>query len=329
MREIRVLTWNINTGHGIRGNLRDRMDKKVLGENLERIAFVIKSVSPDIVCLQEVDFRWAGTHNVNQRRYLRDATGLPYAASTMHHRRIISNSVARLIGNYIPSIFERYFGTAILSKYPIVERRGFTFGENFSRFTGLNEIAMLLNESKGYTEASMEIDGRKITVMGVHLVSDIVFEVLKFLTGLDIRGRTFVKEMQARKVLQRLREIKNPVILAGDLNTIPLESGRHDFAGAKNGDPDDYRNDKTMAIIRESGLVRTLPILFGSGTADEIARYRTYPTTEPDRVLDYVFVTREFEIVDYTAITGESILRRAVDEMPSDHLPVVATVRLI
>ncbi|MDO8554635.1 MAG: endonuclease/exonuclease/phosphatase family protein [Candidatus Micrarchaeota archaeon] len=328
-RTIKVLTWNLNTGHGPRGNVRDRIGRDVLIENLDRIALVIKTVNPDFACLQEVDFRWAGTHNINQRRYLREATGMPQAASTMHHRRIISNFVAKLIGNYIPSIFERYFGTAILSKFPIIQRTGYTFGQDFSRYETINEVLKLLNESKGYTKIEVEVDGRRISVMDVHLVSDIMYHVFKYLTKRDIYGITFVKEWQVQRVLRYIAAERNPLILAGDLNSIPPESERTDFAGDTNGDHDNYTRDKTMRLIRESGLIRTFPILFGEGNAADISRCNTYPTLGPNRVLDYIFVTPHFEILDCEVLTGHGILAEPGIAMPSDHLPVLATVRLI
>ncbi len=328
-RTLKVLTWNINTGHGATGSVRDRISKEVLVENLDKIALIIKATDPDFACLQEVDFRWAGTHNINQRRYLRAATGMPHAASTMHHRRIVTNFIAKLIGDYIPSIFERYFGTAILSKFPIIQRTGYTFGQNFSRYETINEILKLLNESKGYTKIEVEVDGRRISVMDTHLVSDIVFYVLKYITERDIHGITFVKRWQAQRILECVAATETPLILGCDLNTIPPESERKNFAGDANGDHDDYTRDKTMSVIRKSGLIRTVPVLFGEGNATGIARFDTYPTLGPNRVLDYVFVTPHFEIVGYEVITGEGILRRHGDIMPSDHLPVLVTVRLL
>ncbi len=65
---IRVLSYNIHHGEGIDGSL-----------DLERIARVIKSASPDIVSLQEVDKRTTRSKGVDQAKELARLTGMRYA----------------------------------------------------------------------------------------------------------------------------------------------------------------------------------------------------------------------------------------------------------
>ncbi len=65
---IRVLSYNIHHGEGIDGKL-----------DLERIARVIKSASPDIVSLQEVDKRTERSQGVDQAKELARLTGMKYA----------------------------------------------------------------------------------------------------------------------------------------------------------------------------------------------------------------------------------------------------------
>lgn len=64
---IRVLSYNIHHGAGIDGTL-----------DLERIARVIKSASPDIVSLQEVDQRTTRSKGVDQAKELARLTGMKY-----------------------------------------------------------------------------------------------------------------------------------------------------------------------------------------------------------------------------------------------------------
>lgn len=332
---LKVLTWNINSGHGARGNFRQKIEKTPLIETLDRIAFVIRAVDPDVVCLQEVDFRWSGTHLVNQRRHLRKAADFSYAVSTAHQKRVVSKPLIRLMGKSFHDFVDRYFGTVVLSKYPIVEKTGYNFGDDITKIRIFNEFMRLLNESKGYTNAEIEVEGRRVSVVSVHLLNDVFYEIFKHLHGVfdfipgQVRGQTFIREWQVQRLLRDVALFERPAIVAGDFNMIPSESRRHNFEGSRNGDPDDYTRDRSMRMVRESGLVTTVPELFGRGTPEQIEAYRTYPSLEPDRVLDYVFVTRQFEIVDYRVVTGEGILRRAGDAMPSDHLPVLATVRLL
>jgi len=63
--EIRVLTYNIHHGEGTDGRI-----------DLERIAGVIRSVTPDLVALQEVDVKTGRSGGVNQLSELSRLTGL-------------------------------------------------------------------------------------------------------------------------------------------------------------------------------------------------------------------------------------------------------------
>ena len=65
---IRVLSYNIHHGEGLDGKL-----------DLERIARVIKSASPDLVSLQEVDNRTTRSKGVDQAKELARLTGMKYA----------------------------------------------------------------------------------------------------------------------------------------------------------------------------------------------------------------------------------------------------------
>ena len=65
---IRVLCYNIHHGAGMDGEL-----------DLKRIARVIKSASPDIVSLQEVDKQTERSHGVDQAKELARLTGMQYA----------------------------------------------------------------------------------------------------------------------------------------------------------------------------------------------------------------------------------------------------------
>lgn len=64
---IRVLCYNIHHGEGMDGEI-----------DLGRIADVIKSVSPDIVSLQEVDKQTQRTHRVDQAKELARLAGMQY-----------------------------------------------------------------------------------------------------------------------------------------------------------------------------------------------------------------------------------------------------------
>src|SRR5262249_10181898 len=88
--EIRVLTYNIHHGEGTDGKF-----------DLERLAKVIKSVSPDIVALQEVDQGTARASGVDQPAELAKLTGMTV---------VFGRNIDYQGGGY---------GTAVLTKLPV------------------------------------------------------------------------------------------------------------------------------------------------------------------------------------------------------------------
>ncbi len=91
---LRVLSYNIHHAEGVDGKL-----------DVERIAQVISSVSPDIVSLQEVDNRVARTNSVSQPEELARLTGMSVA---------FGGNIKLQGGEY---------GNVVLSRYPVTMHR--------------------------------------------------------------------------------------------------------------------------------------------------------------------------------------------------------------
>lgn len=132
VESIRVLTYNIHHGAGTDGII-----------DLERIAGVIRSTSPDVVSLQEVDNMVARSNNVDQATELARMTG-------MHH--VFGASIKLGKGHY---------GNAVLSRFPIKN----------------HEIIPLPgNEKRSALCASLQINqdspGKQILFIATHLGLD-------------------------------------------------------------------------------------------------------------------------------------------------------------
>jgi endonuclease/exonuclease/phosphatase family metal-dependent hydrolase len=95
-QRITVLTYNIQIGTG--------MDKKI---DLERTAQVIRSVTPDIVALQEVDRKARRTNGVDQAVELARLTGMQVLFGKASVREGIDEDGG-------------VYGVAILTKFPIL-----------------------------------------------------------------------------------------------------------------------------------------------------------------------------------------------------------------
>jgi endonuclease/exonuclease/phosphatase family metal-dependent hydrolase len=315
---ISIATLNINTGHGARGEFRERLDRGTLERNLGRIADLLTTESPDIVCLQEVDFRWRGTNDIDEATWLANRAGYRYVHSCAHHRSPLPDFVRR----FWPSrevVWNRDCGTAILSRIPFTATHEYTFGQTLTSNPIANHFAGLLNESKGYTFVEVEVEGRPIGIINVHLLNDIVYEILRAV-GRQVRGEIFARAWQVEKLIEHVKERHASgvaMIVAGDFNSVPREDRLH-HVDSDNGDPDDYRRDITMVLMRESKVLETIPALFGLGSRETIREFHTYPAIDPDRTLDYIFASPEFAFSTY------KVPRRIV----SDHKMVFATLEL-
>ncbi len=318
MGKLRIVTLNANTGHGPRGDFWQSVGREKLLENLEAIGTLIRKADADVACLQEVDVRWQRTQSMDQAAFIGSRSGLPYSYSHMHLRSPIPSFLRDISGFPDNVVLNRDLATVILSRYPLFNTRHYDFGQSLTRNRGVNYFARLMNEAKGYTFAELDPGGGSVAVMNVHLLNDIVYQILRYL-GRQVRGETFGRAWQAEKLLEHagehLQKEASPLIVAGDFNTVPRES-QLQFKQSRNGDPDDYRRDITMYLVRESGLLRTIPELFGGGEPESIRPYHTYPAVEPDRTLDYIFVSGGLSFREY----------RVIGEPVSDHLAVVAEI---
>ena len=116
---------------------------------------------------------------------------------------------------------------------------------------------------------------------------------------------------QAAALARVVRDLGDaPVVLLGDLNTVPPGCRDGDFP-AGDRDVRSYRGDRTLEILGTAGL-RTV-------RHEDREEFWTYPTGCPNRTLDYVMASRHWEIESYRVEKGFLL---------SDHYPVVAELRL-
>jgi|SRR5688572_1345465 len=117
--------------------------------------------------------------------------------------------------------------------------------------------------------------------------------------------------LQAAALVKTIRGLGDaPVILLGDLNTVPPGCRDGDFP-AGDRDVASYRGDHTLSVLEQSGL-RTV-------THEDREAFWTYPTGAPNRTLDYCLFSRHWEVESYRVERGFLL---------SDHYPVVAELRL-
>lgn len=147
----------------------------------------------------------------------------------------------------------------------------------------------------GFTLAPFRFAGREIWIGNTHL------------HAYSPSARMRQAEALARTVAD-LGDV--PVVLMGDLNTVPPGCRDGDFP-AGDRDVASYRGDRTLAILSSAGL--------RSVAHEDSPEFWTYPTGAPNRTLDYVLFSRHWEVGSYRVERGFLL---------SDHYPVVAELRL-
>jgi endonuclease/exonuclease/phosphatase family metal-dependent hydrolase len=307
---LKVMTLNINSGHGSRGRFEDRIGRGVLLDNLGGIASLVRKA--DVALLQEVDIRWEGTHGINQAQEIMKRAGFGFS---FWHPHMTSPSLGLLNAPAGGALLGRDIGTAILSRFPIVRGSSYDFGQSVCNPL-LRFCARVLNEFKGFTHAVLETPAGPVSVISLHLLNDPLYALTNAM-GRGVRGHTLQRIRQVRRLLGYARSLDTPLIMGGDFNMVPREA-KLSFPECLNGDKDDYTTSLGVYLLREEGRLRTIPALSGRGRPEDIGAYHTYPSLGPDRTLDYLFATPELEFAGYEVLP----------DIVSDHRAVSAIVEL-
>ena len=111
------------------------------------------------------------------------------------------------------------------------------------------------------------------------------------------------RNTQLTQILSRLKTLKNPHILCGDINSVPeFQKKKAPFIDA----PEiDYSSTVMETLSKQYKIT---------------PHYNTYPSHAPNRQLDYILVSKK--------LTHQSLDVAHVEGYPSDHLPLMAEILL-
>ena len=288
---IKIQTWNLGFlfGEGSEGPGYFTRNKNFYKTKLDELVSEISKSDPDIICLQEVDFDSHRSANLNQVQYLAVKAGYPYVAEAVSWD-----------ANYIPFPYwpvERHFGRmksggAILSKYPIISHEVHLLKKPQSQPWWYNIFYL----HRYLQEAEIELGDRKIKVVNLHLEA---FDMLD-------------RKVQVEILVNKIRE-HNIDIVAGDFNMVPPSAlKKRNFKGYSE---DNYENDISYDEMLKSGLLEVIP---DSIYALDESRYFTFPSSKPDRRLDYIFYNNALKMIK------AEVLPSAL----SDHLPLRASIQI-
>lgn len=287
---IRVQTWNLGFLYGVgsEGKGYQPRDKKYYADKLDSLVAEIKASAPDILCLQEVDFDSDRSSNMNQAHYVAIKAAYPYVAEAVSWE-----------SNYIPFPYwptSRHFGRmksggAVLSKYPIISNVVHLLRKPLAQPWWYNVFYL----HRYLQQVEIELGDKKIKLVNLHLES------------FDKVDR--VSQVQTLVGLVKSEKID---IVAGDFNTLPPSATKkRNFLNST----DDYENDSSYSEMEKSELLEVIPDNIYA--LDEV-RYFTFPSTKPNRRLDYIFYNKELKMIK------AEVLPSAL----SDHMPLKASIQI-
>lgn len=286
---LKILTWNVGFfyGEGSEGEGYEAQDASFYSERLVLASEELKKWDADIVFLQEIDFESSRSHFINQATTLARLAGYHFVALAPSWKL-----------NYIPFPYwpvSQQFGAmnsggAILSKYPLKNHEVYLLNKPSSNPWWYN----LFYLHRFIQVAEVEVGNKNFLITNLHL------------EAFDKNNR----EEQIRTLVD-LHNRKNIDFIAGDFNMVP------DAATQKskfiNGD--DYENDLSFSLMSESGLDEVIPMdIYEKSEKD----YFTFPSSKPDRRLDYIFYQRGLKLMKAEVLPSTL----------SDHLPVRAIFQI-
>lgn len=169
--QVKVMSYNIHHAEGVDAIL-----------DLERIAKVIENSGAEIIGLQEVDNHWSDRSELeDQAKWLADRLDMhfTYAANLD-------------LDPLNPGEPRRQYGTAVLSKYPIIQ------AENYQ----LTKIGN--TEQRGLSETVINVKGHHLNFYNTHL-------------ALTAAERT----IQVQEIIEIASKTEGPKVFTGDLNARP------------------------------------------------------------------------------------------------------------
>ena len=192
-----IVTYNIGYLSGMTNNRAVAKPKELFDKNLQKVLKETKSINPDIIAFQEIDYAAARSYEVNQQNeiaklgynYVAKAVNwdetyvpFPYWPPTMHFGKVIS-------------------GQSIISKYPLKEHQRIVL-ERVPDAPFYRDALYLERLSQ---VVKVTLNGKEVVLINVHL------EAFDKAT----RVRQFAEVM---KIFNSYKD-KFPTILLGDFNS--------------------------------------------------------------------------------------------------------------
>ena len=258
LRMVRLISYNIEYETGNTGHLYEylKLWRYLLTPHFmdEKIADFLKQEKPDIVALMEVDLGSIRTRFSNKAEFFKEYLNFTSCASATKYP---TWSWAKIFARM--PIFRRQ-GNAIIYKKKFEDVKYHWLHEGAKRLLIQTDI----------------MQGSRIITL--------------FLAHLALGKKTRAKQIE--EIAALVKEIKTPIILMGDFNTV--------------------KGDKELSLfLKKTKLHKTYRI-------HKVSDCNTYPSFCPRKHFDYFFVSNSINVKDF----------KTLDCKYSDHLPIMLDFNL-
>ncbi len=285
-----IVSYNLGYLSGLANNTTVKPEKAFFEANQTQAITALKSINPDIVAFQEIDFGADRSYGVNQAQTIANALGLGAGAIAINWDKTYLPFPYWPVSAHFGKILS---GQAVLSRYPI-EKNSRTV---LQKVAGNNFIYNAFYLDRVVQASEVDMGGRKLVVMNTHLEA--------------FDEETRVAQTQVVRSLAEEYAQTHPVILLGDFNSALNRDTFITASGEELGETKFSIQEMTASEVFASAVV----------TSDwSSSDNATFPSDSPEYKLDYIF---------YTPSTLEVLQTQVVTEAgeASDHLPLMATFR--
>lgn len=314
---VRVAYWNIKRGYNVsaiknillnpkkyekehKKNLR-RWDWDNLKEELETFS------SADIICLNEADIGLPRTEYKNIVTEIANTFNFNYAYAT----EFFELGSLFLMSSVNKDLYKGLQGTTIISKFPIVSSRVIRLPNYYdwynqeikkhhSPIEHFRKFGARLIFSQNIERHEIRHGGRHALIADIKLPNNDVITVIT--THLEDRAYPDERLKQFKYLLEQIKYIKTPVILAGDFNTSTTDTKPTSF---KKEVEKRIRDPHFIARAIGSGFVPGLPFLSGFAAVafSKLLQYKdpffpSIPIIFPNHERGFYITLKEFKFED-------------------------------
>lgn len=243
-KNLTVAAYNIAHGRGTAASDSEGGNKEEREKRLEDIAELLKETDADVLILNEVDFDSSWSYGVNQAEYLALEAGYPYWVEQRN-----------LDFRFLWMTWR--FGNAILSKYPLTDVQ-------LVKLPAHSTWELILAGKKQAVSSVINFDGQRVRIISAHL---------------SHRSST-LRIQSAKDILEHMQEKPLPTILAGDMNSMPIQLVQPEVKSVQ---------QTAIKVFKDSGQF-TFPPIKVPLTKPEM----TFHSEDPKLMIDWIFIPKNW-----------------------------------